>query len=100
MSDRMVNSTCTMSRSARRPREDTLTSSPSSSSMAERGGRERQSRRLQMRPSEGGGVKVQLLSRDWLKPFDAAHCILSRNRQQFRSAGVLKLNILNGPINY
>lgn len=38
-SGKMMKSTCTMSRSARRPREDTLTSSPSSSSMAERGGR-------------------------------------------------------------
>lgn len=40
--DRMMRSTCTMSLSARRPLEDTLTSSPSSSSMAERKGRQRQ----------------------------------------------------------
>lgn len=45
-------------------------------------GREAETRRLQTSWfwTEGGGVREQFLSTDWLKPFDAARSNLSRNQ--------------------
>lgn len=76
--DKMAESTCTMSRSARRPLEDTLTSSPSSSSIAEReGGAES---KITNKIFWRGGDKEQPHSTDWLKPFDETPYILSWNQ--------------------